>query len=82
MFDTSGMFDILILTEAKIDDTFPISQFHIDCYSMPYRLDRNRNAGGLLIYVIEDIPGKVVRKHLFPNNIEGIFVEINFRKSK
>ena len=82
MFDTSGMFDILILTEAKIDDTFPISQFHIDGYSMSYRLDRNRNAGGVLIYAIEDIPGKVVRKHLFPNNTEEIFVEINFRKSK
>ena len=49
---------------------------------MPYRLDRNRNGGGVIIYVRDDIPSKVLIKHFFPNNIEGIFVETNFRKSK
>ena len=49
---------------------------------MPYRLDRNRNGGRVIIYVREDIPGKNLRKHFFPNDIEGIFAEINFRKSK
>ena len=78
----SGMFDILIITETKLDDTYPISQFHIDGYSMPYRLDRNRNGRGVIIYIREDIPSKILREHLFPNDIERIFVEINFRKSK
>ena len=77
-----GMSDISIITETKLDDTYPISQFHIDGYSMPYRLDRNRNDGGVIIYAREDIPSKVLRKHLFLNDIEGIFVEINFRKRK
>ena len=74
----SRMFDVLIATETKLDDTYPISQFHIDGYSMLYRLDINRNGGGVIIYVTEDIPSK----NFFPNDIEGIFVEINFRKSK
>ena len=78
----SEMFDISIITETKLDDTYPISQFHIEGHSMPYRLDRNRNGGGVIIYVREDIPSKILKKHLFPNDIEGIFVEINFRKSK
>ena len=39
-------------------------------------------AASLIIYLREDIPSKVSRKHLFPNDIEGIFVETNFRKSK
>ena len=60
---------------------FTISQFHLDGYSMPYRLDRNRNGGGVIIYVREDIPSNILRKHFCPNDIEGIFVEINFRKS-
>ena len=77
-----GMSDISIITETKLDDTYPISQFHIDGYSMPYRLDRNRNDGGVIIYVREDIPSKILRKHFFPNDIEGVFVEIDFRKSK
>ena len=49
---------------------------------MPYRLNRNRNGGGVIIYITEDIPSKVLRKHLFPNDMEGIFVEINFRESR
>ena len=76
------MFDILIIREIKLDNAYPISQFHIDGYSMSYRLVRNRNGGGVITYVREDIPSKVLRKHLFPNDIEGIIVKTNFRKSK
>ena len=77
-----GMSDISIITETKLDDTYPISQFHIDGYSMPYRLDRNRNDGGVIIYVRDDIQSNILRKHLFPNDVELIFVDINFRRSK
>ena len=80
--DLKVLIDILIIPETKLDDTYSIPQFHIDGYSMPYILDRNRNGGGVIIYVRDDIPGNVLRKHLFPNDIEGIFVEINYRKSK
>ena len=34
------------------------------------------------MHVREDIPSKILKKHIFPNNIEGLFVEINLRKSK
>ena len=39
--------DILVVSETKLDEIFPSSQFHMDGFSLPYRLDRNRNAGGL-----------------------------------
>ena len=45
------MFDILLITETKFDDTYPISQFHIEGYSMLYRLERNRNGRGLIINI-------------------------------
>ena len=45
------MFDILIITETKFHDTYPISQFHIEGYSMLYRLERNRNGRGLIINI-------------------------------
>ena len=50
------MLDILIITETKLDDTFPVSQFRANGFSKPHRLDRNRNKGGVIIYVREDIP--------------------------
>ena len=77
-----GNIDILILVETKIDSTFTNSQFLIDGYTQPYRADRNRHDGWILIYVREDIPSKKLSKHTFPDDIEGIFVEINLRKTK
>ena len=49
---------------------------------MSCRLDRNRNGGGIFVYVREDIPTKILTKHNLPENIEGIFLEINFWISK
>ena len=75
----SGMFDILMITETKLDDTYPVSQLHIDGYSMPYGLDRNRNGGRVIIYARKNIPSTVLRKDLFSIDIEGIFVKIIYR---
>ena len=72
----------MILTETKIDVSFPNSQFIIDGYSPPFRYDRNRFGGDVLIYIRDDIPCKELGKHKFPVDIEGIFIEINLRKTK
>ena len=45
-----GKVDILILTETKLDHSFPTAQFYIEGYKCPYRQDRNINGGGVLIY--------------------------------
>ena len=44
-----GKFDVLVITETKLDSTFHTSQFLIEGYSKPYRFDRNRNGGDILI---------------------------------
>ena len=54
----------------------------MDSSSLPYRLDRNRNGGGVMIFVKEDIPSKLLTKHNFPSDVEGLLVELNFTKSK
>ena len=69
----------MIITETKIDESFPESQFVIQGFSKPYRLDRNSHGGGILIYVREDIPSKELNKRVL-EDIEGIFIEVNFRK--
>ena len=51
-----GNLDILIITETKLDDSFPINQFIINGYSPPFRADRNKNGGGIIIYVRDGIP--------------------------
>ena len=53
--------DIILLSETKLDDSFPSAQFMLKNYGIPYRLDRNSNGGGLLLYVPEDIPYKFLK---------------------
>ena len=48
--------DMLVLTETKIDSSFLNQQFHIEGFCLPYRLDRNKHGGGVLVYLREDIP--------------------------
>ena len=41
--------DILMITKTKLDDSFPVSQFEIDGFRTPFRLDRNKNGGAILL---------------------------------
>ena len=72
-FIIKGNIDILVITETKLDNSFPEGQFFIEGYSKPFRFDRNSHGGGIMIYVREDIPCKQLIKHTFPEDVEGIF---------
>ena len=48
--------DILLLSETKIDNSFPNSQFFAEGFKM-YCKDRTKTRGGLLLYVSENLPG-------------------------
>ena len=37
--------DIFLISETKLNDTFPLGQFMINGYHVPFRLDRNDMAG-------------------------------------
>ena len=70
--------DIILLSETKLDDSFPSAQFMLKNYVIPYRLDRNSNGRGLLLYTI---PFRFL-KVKSDCNIESICVEVNLRKRK
>ena len=78
----SDSFDVIAIAETKLDETFPTSQFIIDSYMKPYRYDRNKHGGGLLVYVKVGIPSKHLQVYSFPDDIEVIVVEINLKKQK
>ena len=75
-----GKMDILLISETKLDNTFPPGQFFRSGYSEPHRLDRTANGGGLLLYLRSDIPVKPLP--LINNKIECIMVEITISKKK
>ena len=74
--------DVLVITETKLDDSFPTSQFLMKYFAETFRLDRNRNGGGVMIYIRDGIPSRLLSKHVFPSDIEGLYIELNFRKCK
>ena len=45
-----------MISETKIDGSFPLGNFLIGGFSKPYRLDRDSLGGCILLYVREDIP--------------------------
>ena len=61
---------------------FGSSHFIIEGFSMPFRCDRNRLGGEVIVYVLDFIPSKQLIKHQLPEDTEGAFVEVNLRKTK
>ena len=45
-----------VLSETKVDKSFPTSQFHLSGYQIRARKDRNKYGGGLLEYVKKTSP--------------------------
>ena len=74
--------DIFMVSETKIDNTFPESQFLIEGFSNPFRLDRTAKGGGVLLYIREDIPCKYIKQITLNNSFEGFCVELNLRSKK
>ena len=73
---------ILLISETKIDESFPLAQFLLDGFSRPYRLDRCANGGGILLYVRDDISSCLLTEYKLQDNTECLFIEINIRKKK
>ncbi len=78
----SKYLDIFLLSETKIDKSFPDSQFLYGGYSKPFRKNRTLTGGGLLMYVNENIPSRQLKEHIIPDDIEIMCVEINLKKKK
>ena len=69
-----------MISETKIDNSFPKSQFLIKGFCEPFRIDRNINGGRICSILGEDIPIKLPSVEPLPK--ECFFVEINLRKRK
>ena len=71
--------DVLMISETKLDSSFSNGQFQIHRYSEPYRLDRNVNGDGILVFIREDTPTKIIDSQM---EIEGFLIELKKKKKK
>ena len=61
--------DVFLISETKIDDSFPVAQFFYQGFSMPHRKDRALVGGGLLMYINDSIPSRKLQEHTTPDDI-------------
>ena len=52
--------DILMVSETKLGSSFPQIQFKREGYAYPFRYDRNSHGAGILLFIREDIPTKII----------------------
>ena len=69
-----------MISETKLEDTFPYALCHLKDFSNPYRLDRNPHGGGILVCVRDNIPSNLVKLDQKLKNFEGFFIELELSK--
>ena len=60
-----------MISETKLDKFLPPGQFLLHGYSVPFSSDEDGNRVGILLFIREDIPSKLLPMN---NNIKGFFV--------
>ena len=73
--------DYLVISETKLDDSFPNAQFKINGYEVRARRDRNKHGGGLIEFVRQGFISKRLKKYE-PNCSECICSEFTISKKK
>ena len=69
----------MLITETKLDESFPSIQFNNDKHNI-FTSDPGSKGGGILMYVRDDIPCKLIPMR--NSATEGFFIELKLRKKK
>ena len=49
-----------MISEKKIDKIFPLGQFKISRFNIPFRLDHHSSSEGIMLFILEDLPAKLI----------------------
>ena len=81
VFSIAVNLDILIISETKLDESFPVSQFLIPGFEEPIRLDRSSSSGGgIMLYIREGIPFRLLKSRGLSTSTEAFLVEVKINK--
>ena len=67
-----------MIGETKLHSSFPFLLFILNSC----RTDPNRNGGGILVSINENIPSKELKKYPIQSDMDGTLVEMNFQKCR
>ena len=75
-----GNVDVFVISETILDESFPKGQFKIPGYTTPFLVDCDRNGGGIIVFLREDIPVRYLSTEDKP--VEAFFFKLNLHKKK
>ena len=78
----NGNVNIFTIAETKLHGSFPTSQFELEGYYSPFRLDVTKQSSGLLVYIRYSIPSRQHSYGSICDSIQAIPFEINLRQEK
>ena len=74
--------NLLLLWKTQIDEKFPLEQFIVSWFPKRTRLDRNSRDDGIMLFIRDNIPFKLLKPGNLPSITEALFVVINLGKKK
>ena len=69
-----------MISETKLHESFPVSQFLIPRFENPIRLDRSSSGRGIILYIREEISFKLLKSSGLSANTEAFLVEVKMNK--
>ena len=78
---TLSLDDYLILSETKIEESFPTSQFNVEGYEIRARCDQDKYVGGLIEFVRRGLICKKLRDYEAKHS-ECLCYELTFTNNK
>ena len=72
-----GNINIIMVSETKTDDRFPMSQF-----ATPFRFDQSDQREGIFLHTGEDFCSQLLKATYFEDLAECLRIEINLRQTK
>ena len=75
------MLDYFVISETKLDDSFPTAQFNIEGYEVRARRDRDKNGGGLIEFVKQGVICRRLKEYETKTS-ESICSELIISKKK
>ena len=69
-----------MISETKLDESSPVSQFLIPGLQNPIRLDRSSSGGGIILYIREGMPFKLLKSNCLSANTEAFLAEVKVNK--
>ena len=73
------VYKISLVSKTNLGSSFQFAQFMINGYSIVLKLDKNKNKGDLLLYLLENITYKILCEYTSKKLIENVYIEIKVR---